>query len=205
MRRLLSLAAILAAVPVYAGPPEADPGTEPDLSSREPSVVVSMSAARRDLALPKREQGLSRYPALPPEPAFPSRFNPQQPASGMDLVTAGIPAGLVGAFVGGGASFLFLLARDSDGFKIAREWPGDDASYGGAVLGWTVGSSLGMHLANRGEGNLPLTLISSLVFATASIALTSEADLKGLYLPLAVVQFGIGMAIEQGTRGSGTR
>lgn len=205
MRWFPSLAAVLALAvsPAAAAPPGDSPDASPpdslvlDASAPEVSSLILDTAFDRRFT-PVSSSGAAdalRYPPLPPEPAFPSRFGAGPPST-LDLLSGGIQGGLAGALVGGGFAYAVQATTD-DSEK--------ETTFTGALIGWTMGSTVGMHLANRREGNLAVRLAASFIPAAAFSIFAVTSDSEGLIIPFAVFQLGMGIVTAPGTRGDGPR
>lgn len=73
----------------------------------------------------------------------------------------------------------------------------------GAVYGAVAGGSallpLGVHLANRGRGNLGLGLLSSLAMGGLGLALAHETNSAAVMIPVPVAQIVSSILIERKT------
>jgi hypothetical protein len=102
----------------------------------------------------------------------------------------------MGALAGGGFAYLI---------QAASEDRAAETSFAGGAIGWAMGSTLGIHVANRKEGDLPLILGVSYLAAAAFCIVAAETDAEALIVPYAVVQLGIGVATARGTRRTESR
>jgi hypothetical protein len=95
------------------------------------------------------------------------------------------------------------------GFAYAVQASTGDAeretAFAGTVIGWTLGSTIGIHLANRREGNLAKLLAGSYLLAAGVAILAVNTDSEGLFIPFAMLQLGGGIVAAQGTHRDGTR
>ncbi|MDZ7288985.1 MAG: zinc ribbon domain-containing protein [candidate division KSB1 bacterium] len=110
-------------------------------------------------------------------------------------VAGGLWAGAIGLFAGGliGAR---IDEASSDGYE---EWDG----LAGLVIGAPIGEALllpvGVHLANRRQGNLPLALFASIGIAGAGIGLAAAAEDGRILIAIPVAQLAACVAIERAT------
>ncbi len=126
-----------------------------------------------------------------PEPAPAIQPIPRERANPALMAAAGAAGGAVGFFAG-------ALA----GAKLT-EHDCEDCAFVGAIYGAVAGGSallpLGVHVANRGRGNLGLSLLSSLVIGGAGLALASGTNSAAVMVPVPVLQIVSSILIERRT------
>lgn len=162
--------------------------------------ILALLALAGPLAGTLHAQRLSgtRFPSIdrPPPATDPSlQAFPRRQVHPALLAAGGIVGGAVGVF--GGA-----LA----GAKIT-EHDCEDCGLVGVVYGGVAGGSallpLGVHAANRGRGNLGLSLLSSLAFGAAGLGVASAANSVGVMVAVPVLQIVSSILIERATEKRG--
>ena len=113
--------------------------------------------------------------------------------STVGMAAGGILGGVVGLFGGAFAG----VAIDPPGY-----W---DVSVGGLIgasVGEVVGIPLGVHLANKKQGNFPLALLASLGVAGAGVGLTAATEEPAFLIATPIAQLIASIAVEQKTASS---
>lgn len=125
-------------------------------------------------------------PSDPAMHAFPRQETP--PAV---MAAGGLLGGAVGVFAGGLAG-LRLTEHDCE-----------DCGIVGAVYGAIAGGSallpLGVHIANRRQGDFGLSLLGSLAIGGAGLALATQTNSAAVMIPVPVLQIVSSILIERRT------
>jgi hypothetical protein len=198
--RILGFPLVVALISVSVASARADPPP-----AEEAAIPVLESSHRPGLEPPARDQEAAnfQYPRKPttlPPPAL----TPAVPKDS-DLMAGALHYGVLGALAGAAVGLLIERARfgEEDCPTCVRlsVREANTVVYGGA-MGWALGSALGTHLASRGQGNLPLSLATSLSLGWAGATVALQTGREELFVPFLMVQFVATVHIERGTRGS---
>lgn len=127
--------------------------------------------------------------STPSDPAI--RAFPRRETSPAVMAAGGLLGGVVGVFAGGVAG-LRLTEHDCE-----------DCGIVGAVYGAIAGGSallpLGVHVANRRQGDFGLSLLSSLAIGGAGLALATQTNSAAVMIPVPVLQIVSSILIERRT------
>jgi hypothetical protein len=119
----------------------------------------------------------------------------EQPVSDGRMILGGLLGGAIGFFGGGFAGAVINDTDDSEDDLAAL------AGFAlGAVIGETLTLPLGVHVANRRQGNYGLSLLASAAITGVGIALATSGDDRLEYLiPVPVLQLFSSILIEKRT------
>lgn len=129
-------------------------------------------------------------------PALRTQLTVQQPVSNGRMALGGLAMGAIGFFGGGFAGALLFQSEedDPDGLDALERFAI------GAVIGETALLPLGVHIANKRQGNLFPAILASAAITGASLAIaTSGEDQIELLIPVPLVQLVASIAIERAT------
>jgi hypothetical protein len=131
------------------------------------------------------------FPTVDDAPAAFPRVEPDAPGRpGVGwLIAGGLIGGAVGTFGGAWTGAKITEGDCEDCFFVG-------AAYG-AVAGVTTGVPLGVHVANRGRGNLSQSLLLSAAIGAAGLGLAAAADEPAIMFAVPALQLAASVAVER--------
>jgi len=115
------------------------------------------------------------------------------PRSGVTLAFGGLVGGVLGFFAGGLSGVAVCDCNSGEGYDAL------EAFFLGAAVGTAITIPLGVHLANRSDGNYGISLAASAGISALGLAAAFAADEAAIVLLVPISQIVSSVLIERRT------